>query len=95
MRNDITLDKTNDLMITNGDFYISDSDYKNCELILRSVQGQWKQYVLVGANIRGDVNGLLNNSMRSRISKQLADDGYTNVKFNFIPGTNILNIKIN
>jgi hypothetical protein len=94
-RKDIILDNNFDLMISNGDFYISNSDQQNIELILLSYPGQWKQFPLLGAAIQGDINGPFNDQMKNRIKKQLISDGYGNVDFLFDIQTSNIKIKIN
>jgi hypothetical protein len=95
MRRDITLDNNNDLQIVDGDFLVSVSDEQNIELLLISCAGQWKQYPLVGANIKGDINGLFNDVMKNTIKQQLVSDGYNSVTFKFDQSTANINIKLN
>ena len=95
MRHDITLDNNFDLQIVDGDFLVSVSDEQNIELLLISCAGMWKQYPLVGANIKGDVNGLFNDVMKNTIKQQLVSDGYNGVTFKFNQNTANLDIKIN
>ena len=93
MRHDITLDNNNDLQIVDGDFLVSVSDEQNIELLLISCAGQ--QYPLVGANIKGDINGLFNDVMKNTIKQQLVSDGYNSVTFKFDQSTANINIKLN
>ena len=93
-RQDILLDDNNDYMIIDGDFFIENSDQQNIQLILLSTPGSWKQYPLVGASIKGDINGLFDYNMKNRIKQQLQNDGYSGINFNYNNGTGKINIVI-
>jgi hypothetical protein len=69
-----------DLVIANGDFQIAESDGQHIESILIAVQGDYKQYPLVGVNLRSYLNSPsspdVNNMLRKKIQLQLEVDGY-------------------
>jgi hypothetical protein len=51
MANDILLDENGDLLIKDGDFVIGDSEKQEIESLLVSVKGEFKEFLLVGADI--------------------------------------------
>lgn len=75
-RIDIILDTDNDLKIHNGDILTGTADLHHVEVILISAPGAFKQFPLIGANIRSLISGRLDVSARRDIRLQLASDGY-------------------
>lgn len=75
-RIDIVLDDDNDLKILDGDLATGAADAHHVEVILVSVPGAFKEYPLIGANIRSLVNGILDVAARRDLKVQLAGDGY-------------------
>ena len=74
---DIAIGSNLELVITNGDFSVAESDTTHIELILRAHLGSFKQFPLVGMGIDDD----LASSGRQQIIKrnmgvQLNNDGY-------------------
>ena len=74
---DITLDASIfDLVIKNGDFFISDSDQQSAALILRTYIGNWKQFPLVGLGLQQYQAGNISQAALNRIiSIALQNDG--------------------
>jgi len=73
---DILLENDNDLRIHDGDFIVGGADLHHVEAILVSVPGSFKQSPLLGANVRGLLNGKLDVAARRDIRLQMASDDY-------------------
>lgn len=73
---DIALDVTGDLMISNGDFVIADSDEQHIADIIRSTKGEWKEYPLCGAEVVKQLKGAMGGEFRRELRLQLEQDGY-------------------
>lgn len=54
---DIELDHNNDLVITNGDFSIAESEMQEVGNILQSTQGEWKHSPMLGPNLYRFIKG--------------------------------------
>lgn len=82
---DILLDAENDLIIENGDLVLGESEMQEVGLILQTVQGEWKESPITGANlmreVRGDVSGL-RRERNLRIQMKLDGKDYDQVKRN-------------
>jgi hypothetical protein len=77
---DIILDDNNDLIISNGDFVIQDSDSQHIGLIIDSWIGHWKQYPLCGVGVDNYVKSSGQQlALKRAISVQLEPDGLVNV----------------
>ena len=85
-RIDILLDTDNDLKIYNGDFHVGAADMHHAEVLLISAPGSFKQYPLIGANIRSLISGKLDVSARRDLKVQLAADGYKARKITIVNG---------
>lgn len=81
MVKDIIIDDTGELVFSNGDFVIRDSDPQHVLLLVNSMPGSWKQFPTAGV-------GIINYSgssgrtaeLRRLISVQLEGDGYRDVE---------------
>ncbi|OXA83668.1 hypothetical protein [Flavobacterium columnare] len=73
---DFVLDKDNDLMFANGDFFVANSDQQHLELILNSQQGEWKENPDLGVNLIKSQSGLIDRFLKRNIKVQLEADGF-------------------
>lgn len=89
MRKDLTLDtETGDLVFTNGDLAIGDSDEQNAQLILDAEKGEYKEYPQVGVGLRKYLKSTgREREMRREIAVQLELDGYANASIETDNGT--------
>jgi len=75
--NDIILDNENDLMISGGDFVVTDSLKQNQKMLLITSKGEWKQHPLTGVGaydfLKSENYGALHNEIKS----QFKADGIT------------------
>lgn len=74
---DLTLNDDLDIVIENGDFKLSDSDYQSSLLILNTYKGAWKFNPICGVGLvryLGSSGQQL--EIRREISVQLQADGY-------------------
>lgn len=94
MRTDFILDNNNNLIISDGDWLIGNSDQQNVELIFISYPGMWKQNPLIGCGIYGDINGNWTSNIQNYIKNQLNSDGYSQVKFNFNQSTSQIDVQL-
>ena len=93
---DIILDqKTNDLIIKNGDFLIGNSDQQEVNLIINTSIGNWFQYPLVGVSI---INYLAGNitvrQLEQAIELQMKTDGFIIESIDIV-GTTFTDFDIN
>lgn len=81
---DILLDDNMDLLISNGDFVIDDSEEQVQELILVANQGSFRESPLTGIGIIKFVKSRFTvdqiDALRQKIRLQLQYDGYDTVK---------------
>ncbi|MBR4137840.1 MAG: hypothetical protein IKU05_05455 [Bacteroidales bacterium] len=89
MRKDLTLDtETGDLVFTNGDLAIGDSDEQNALLILDAEKGEYKEYPQVGVGLRKYLKSTgREREIRREIAVQLGLDGYDNANIETDNGT--------
>ncbi len=73
---DIALDVTGDLMISNGDFVIAESDDQHIADLIRSAKGEWKEFPLCGADLTKQLKGPITGEFRRELRLQLFQDGY-------------------
>ncbi|MGR3791555.1 hypothetical protein ACUXZJ_11845 [Flavobacterium sp. TN-1] len=64
---DFVLDKDNDLMFANGDFFVANSDQQHLELILNSQQGEWKENPDLGVNLIKSQSGLIDRFLKETL----------------------------
>lgn len=67
---DVLIDEDNDIVISNGDFAIGDSDIKHQEHILIANKGEFKEFPEIGVGIiealnSDDIRGVLDNVKRN------------------------------
>jgi hypothetical protein len=80
---DILLDSTNDLLILNGDFAVGESEMQEVGLILETMQGEWKENPVIGANLfqfmrsKADINAI---TARVKLHLELDDKEYADIK---------------
>ena len=72
---DILLEN-DDLQILNGDFFVGDSQNQSVELLLKSMQGEWKEYPEAGCGLLKTQNGVIDRFFQRNISVQLEADGF-------------------
>jgi len=72
---DLLLDQNNDLMITNGDLTIGDSDKQHQKLILSSYKGEWKANPELGAAVQDMLSDDNFSKYIIEAKKQLEYDG--------------------
>ena len=65
-----------DLVISNGDFEVDNSQAQSVEILLISSQGEWKEYPEAGADIISAKNGMIDRFMDRKIRVQLEADGF-------------------
>ncbi len=76
--NDILLNSIGDLQISNGDFSIGESIYREVQDIIMSYQGWWKEYPLVGCAAPSYLNSpSIGQQLSNTIKQQLKLDGKT------------------
>lgn len=84
MTQDILLDNTHELLITNGDLVLGESDQQHIDLLLLTEKGEWKQSALTGIGIRRYAKTRFGLKERTELAKtinlQLEYDGYANKK---------------
>lgn len=93
-RQDYIQDNDGDLLISNGDFVISDSDTMHCEDTIIAVAGWWKQYPTDGVGVQYYSKSAGQEQILAReIKIQLELDGYTvlNPYVNFVNDTLTIN----
>ena len=83
------VDSKHDLKISNGDFSIGVSDTQHVRHILEASQGQYKQYPLIGVDVRSMLNSNMNQSTKRVIGLQLNADGYRPVLISVNDGIRI------
>jgi hypothetical protein len=80
---DFKLDQDGDLEITNGDFYLSESDQEHIKHILQSNKGYWLEEPLLGVGIINELNGNRSKlELKQNIRRQLVFDNYNVEKIN-------------
>lgn len=89
MRKDLTLGtETGDLVFTNGDLAIGDSDEQNAQLILDAEKGEYKEHPQVGVGLHKYLKSTgREREMRREIAVQLELDGYDNANIETDNGT--------
>lgn len=81
---DIELDNTDDIEIENGDFAIGDTTEQEVEAIIRSYQGYWKQFPLIGCAAPSYLGSPGNcEPLRRQIQIQLQSDGKQLQEFDY------------
>jgi hypothetical protein len=73
---DYLTDDNGDLIIENGDFKKGDATYQHMRDIIIAAPGHYRQFPLIGANIRMMQNGPMDGEMRRQIRLHLTSDGY-------------------
>lgn len=78
MDNDIDYieNEAGDIIIENGDFKKGNATYQHIKNILQAAPGHYRQFPLIGANIRTMLNGPMNGEIRRQIRIHLISDGY-------------------
>lgn len=89
---DILLEN-DDLQLVNGDFFVGDSQNQSVELLLKTMQGEWKQHPEAGCGLSKAQNGVIDRFLNRNIRVQLQADGFSVEKLNI--GENGLEIKGN
>ncbi len=79
---DFLLTEDNELTIQSGDLLVAESEYQHIKDILEAAPGHYKQYPLLGANIRNFQNGPMSITQKRNIRLHLESDGYKNIKIN-------------
>ena len=83
MVKDIIIDDSGDLVFTNGDFTIKNSDSQHAILVVNTMAGAWKQHPTCGVGI---TNYLASQGksleLKRKMSVQLQGDGFVNVEVN-------------
>lgn len=72
---DIILEN-DDLKIINGDFFAGDSQSQSVELLLKSMQGEWKEFPDAGCGVEKAQNGVIDRFFQRNIRVQLEADGF-------------------
>jgi hypothetical protein len=84
MVKDIIIDtEEGDLIFTNGDLTVKNSDEQHAILVVNTMAGAWKQYPVCGVGIAqylGSTGKAL--ELKRNMSVQLIADGFSNVEVN-------------
>lgn len=73
---DIILEN-DDLKIVNGDFFVGESQNQSVELLLKSMQGEWKEHPEAGCGLLKAQNGVIDRFFQRNIRVQLEADGFS------------------
>lgn len=65
-----------DLKIVNGDFFVGKSQNQSVELLLKSMQGEWKEHPEAGCGLYKAQNGVIDRFFQRNIRVQLEADGF-------------------
>lgn len=79
MARDILTDSNHDLLITNGDLTVGNSDMQHVESILLAYPGEYKNSPLTGVGIGRYSNGIMDRTIERTIRVALKADGATDV----------------
>lgn len=93
MRNDLLLDENNDLLITENDVTIGESDGQNGRLLLDTKKGDWTQFPNTGVGIIQYLKGAFDGEARRNVRLQFQGDGYKVDTLEFDVETGLLNLK--
>nr|DAJ30004.1 MAG TPA: hypothetical protein [Caudoviricetes sp.] len=78
---DIVLED-DDLKIVGGDLFVGDSSQQGVELLLRSMQGEWKEHPDTGCALEKAQGGSIDRFFVRNIRVQLEADGFSVDKLN-------------
>lgn len=81
--------KNDELVISDGDFVVGESDLQNVLLIVSIPPGSWKQFPLTGVGEAKFINAPLDGALRREIQLQLQADGYRLNSVNILPSGNL------
>lgn len=82
---DFLLDNTDDLTITNGDFAIGEADPQHVYLVTKSSFGDWREFPILGANLREFVNSnAVELIIRNRVKLALQSDNWVLKSFKVV-----------
>ena len=93
MRTDILLDADGDLLITDNDVTIGNSDNQHAQLILNTKKGDWTQYLNVGVGIMQYLKGSFDGEGRRNVRLQMESDGYKVDALDFDTETGLMSLK--
>jgi hypothetical protein len=77
MAQDFLYDDNNDLLISNGDWAIGDSDMQHVQDLLLSFPGHYKNSPLSGVGLPAYQNGIMDRTIERTIKVALEADGAT------------------
>lgn len=69
--------KEGDLQVVGGDFFAGESQNQSVELLLQSMQGEWKEYPEAGCGLSKAQNGVIDRFFTRNIRVQLEADGFS------------------
>ena len=70
--NGILIDtESGDLLIHNGNIMIGDTDSQIAENVLVAMRGEWKEYPLIGGEVKMMLGGQVDVMWRSQVKKML------------------------
>ncbi|GIZ15311.1 hypothetical protein [Capnocytophaga catalasegens] len=72
---DILLEN-DDLQLINGDFFAGESQNQSVEMLLKSMQGEWKEHPEAGCGLEKAQNGVIDRFFARNIRVQLEADGF-------------------
>ena len=73
---DIMLDENNDLIISNGDFVLSESLLQETKLIMQTAPGHWRYNPILGLDMERFINDEASyDEIKAELKKQLKLDG--------------------
>jgi hypothetical protein len=77
---DFIVDQENDIVITNSDFLIADSDAQHLQHLMEAVELNYKHDPEIGANVRSALNGSgTQQDLIAKIKRQFEKDGYSEI----------------
>lgn len=95
MAQDILMDSNNDLLFSNGDFYVGDSGDQHIQHIITAEKGQYYANPLVGVGIKKYLGGAFNRiDVERQIREQLQADGFNIRRLKVSRATDQLEIDI-
>jgi hypothetical protein len=92
MANDFLQNNDEDLIFSNGDFAVGDSEQQHISDIIYSAPGWFKEFPAVGVNIQQYLSGAgISDDLNRNLKLQLQSDGYSVTTAKFIQdGENLI-----
>jgi predicted translin family RNA/ssDNA-binding protein len=91
-RIDLILTTHNDLLFTNNDVTIGESDNQHARLLFATKKGDWTQFPNAGINIVQYLKGVFDGEARRNVRLQMEGDSYKVETLDFDVNTGVLNL---